>query len=263
MQLGEKPTDADALVDFACVLADLAQPMSLEYFRQKLSVELKADLSPVTLADRCIETAMRERIQQTYPGHGVFGEEHGKANMGSAHVWVLDPIDGTRSFVTGMPTFGTLIAHLENGFPTIGVISIPPTGERWVGRAGEVTRFGGAACRVSNCMSLADALIYTTSPDNFDAAGLALFDRVTKQSAMRRFGGDCYCYGLLASGHIDAVIEMNLEPYDFMALVPVVEGAGGVITDWEGQALRLGSDGHVVAAATPALHAEILETMRA
>ncbi|MGC9367951.1 MAG: histidinol-phosphatase [Paracoccaceae bacterium] len=256
-RLNEAP-DAEALVAFACGLADLAAPMSLEFFRTPLDVETKADLSPVTRADRAIEAAMRERIAETFPSHGIYGEEHGNANLDSTHVWVLDPIDGTKSFVTGMPTFGTLIAHLEEGVPTVGVISIPLTGECWVGRAGDATQFLGKACRTSGCTRLRDANVYATSPDNFDAHGLEVFEYVTAGAAMRRFGGDCYSYGLLASGHVDAVIEMNLQPYDFLALVPVVEGAGGVITDWEGRPLGLGSDGHVIAAATPALHAEIL-----
>ncbi len=261
MQSGTEQTEAGGLASFACVLADLARPMALEHFRQNIAVEHKADLSPVTYADRSIEAAMRALIEKTYPGHGILGEEHGTSNIDSAHVWVLDPIDGTKSFVTGMPTFGTLIALLEDGRPTLGVISIPPTGELWIGRDGEATLFNRVACHASACARLADALIYTTSPDNFDAAGLEMFDRISNRAAMRRYGGDCYCYGLLASGHIDAVMEMNLQPYDFMALVPVIEGAGGVISDWQGQALHLGSDGYVVAAATPDLHAEILETL--
>lgn len=255
--LKETP-EAEALVTFACGLADLAAPMSLDYFRTPLDVERKADLSPVTLADRAVEAAMRERIGETYPAHGIYGEEHGNANIDSPHVWVLDPIDGTKSFVTGMPTFGTLIAHLEDGIPTLGIISIPATAERWVGRAGAATQFGGAACRTSGCTRLSDANVYTTSPDIFDEHGLRVFENVTSGAAMRRFGGDCYSYGLLASGHVDAVIEMSLQPYDFLALVPVIEGAGGVITDWEGRPLGLGSDGRVIAAATAELHAEML-----
>ncbi|WP_373049658.1 histidinol-phosphatase [Thalassovita aquimarina] len=262
MQRVKDTPDTETLTAFACGLADLAAPISLAYFRTPLDVERKADLSPVTQADRAVEAAMRQRIAEAFPSHGIFGEEHGNANLDSAHVWVLDPIDGTKSFVTGMPTFGTLIAYLEEGVPTVGVISIPPTAECWVGRAGEATQFGDKACRSSGCRRLSDASVYTTSPDSFDAQGLAAFEKVTAGAALRRFGGDCYSYGLLASGHVDAVIEMNLQPYDFLALVPVVEGAGGVITDWQGRPLGLGSDGRVVAAATAALHAEILAILK-
>jgi len=250
------------LTAFASRLADLAQAMSLKYFRQPLDVERKADLSPVTEADRAIETAMRAEISVTYPRHGIFGEEHGSTNLQNDNIWVIDPIDGTKSFITGMPTFGTLIAHLENGYPSLGIISIPATAERWIGHAGEATLFENKVCRTSGCSTLSAAMIYATSPDNFDAKGLQVFDRISARAAMRRFGGDCYCYGLLASGHVDAVIEMNLQPYDYMALIPIVQGAGGVMSDWEGAPLHLASDGKVVAAATPELHAEILDVIR-
>lgn len=248
----------DDLAIFAMRLADVGGALSLKYFRNPLVVEHKEDTSPVTVADRAVEAAMRERIESAYPNHGIYGEEHGQENLGGANTWVLDPIDGTKSFITGMPTFGTLIAHLEHGVPVVGVVGIPAMDERWLGVAGKASLFNGYACRTSNCQSLSDANIYATSLDIFDAPGLAAFERVSERAAMRRFGGDCYTYGLLASGHVDAVIEMSLEPYDYMALVPVIEGAGGVITDWQGKPLREGSDGRVIAAASEALHAEIL-----
>ena len=243
---------------FALRLAELAGSISMPYFRKPLTVEHKADTSPVTVADRSVEAAMRKRIEQKYPTHGIFGEEHGKENLGGNQLWVLDPIDGTKSFITGMPTFGTLIAYLEHGAPVVGVIDIPATDERWLGVAGKPTLFNGFECRTSPCRRLADANIYTTSPDIFDAAGREAFERVSTRAAMRRFGGDCYTYGLLASGHVDAVMEMSLEPYDYLALVSVIEGAGGVITDWSGATLHEGSDGRVIAAATQELHAEII-----
>lgn len=247
---------------FALRLAELAGSISMPYFRKPLAVEHKADASPVTIADRSVEAAMRERIEKKYPTHGIFGEEHGKENLGGKQLWVLDPIDGTKSFITGMPTFGTLIAYLENGAPIIGVIDIPATDERWLGVSGQPTLFNGYECRTSPCRRLADANIYATSPDIFDAAGRDAFERVSRRAAMRRFGGDCYTYGLLASGHVDAVMEMSLEPYDYLALVSVIEGAGGVITDWTGSALHEGSDGRVIAAATPDLHAEIVSLIQ-
>lgn len=246
------------LAVFAMRLAEHAGALSLKYFRKTLDVEHKADRSPVTVADRSIETAMRQRIEETYPHHGILGEEHGEENIDRANTWVLDPIDGTKSFITGMPTFGTLVAHLEHAVPVIGIIDMPMLDERWLGVAGQPALFNGSACKTSDCRRLADANIYATSPDMFDAAGKDAFDRVSMRAAMRRFGGDCYAYGLLASGHVDAVMEMQLEPYDYMALVPVIECAGGVITDWQGAPLHTGSDGHVIAAATPALHDEML-----
>lgn len=257
------PLKENALLAFAHELADLAQPIALKYFRTELDVLEKEDLSPVTIADRSVEAAMRARIMQVYPDHGIYGEEQGQQGLDRADIWVIDPIDGTRSFVTGMPTFGTLIAHLTDGKPDLGIISIPLTGERWTGQSGAPTLFGDRPCSTSQCKSLADARLYTTSPDLFDADGLRRFEALSERVGMRRFGGDCYSYGLLASGHVDAILEMDLEPYDFMALVPVVEGAGGVITDWQGNALTLGSDGRVMVAATRDLHREMLEVVSA
>lgn len=248
----------DDLAVFAMRLADLAGGLSLKYFRKELDIEHKADCSPVTVADREVEAAMRERIEQMYPSHGIFGEEHGKANIDAVHTWVLDPIDGTKSFITGMPTYGNLIALLEQGTPVIGIVNMPAMDERWMGIAGRPSLFNGFPCLTSDCQSLAEANIYATSLDIFDAPGLAAFERVSARAAMRRFGGDCYSYGLLASGHVDAVVEMSLEPYDYLSLVPIIEGAGGVITDWQGKALCQGSDGRVIAAASAELHAEIL-----
>jgi len=229
----QQPNNLDDLAVFAMRLADLAADLSLKYFRKALDVEHKADSSPVTVAEREVEAAMRGCIEEAYPGPGIFGEEHGKENVGRARTWVLDPIDGTKSFITGMPTYGTLIAHLDQGVPVVGVIGMPAMDERWLGVAGEPTLFNGFACRTSGCQRLIDANIYATSPDVFDADGLVGFNRVSTQAAMRRFGGDCYSYGLLASGHVDAVLEMALEPYDYMALVPVISGAGGIITAWQ------------------------------
>ena len=243
---------------FASDLADLAGTLSLKYFRKSLDVEHKADASPVTIADRTVESAMREKIEQTYPDHGIFGEEHGKNKNGGTRSWILDPIDGTKSFITGMPTFGTLIAHLENGVPMVGLIDIPAMRERWLGVAGQRTLFNNTPCQTSGCDKLANANLYATSPDYFDTQGKAKFERVCERAAMRRFGGDCYTYGLLASGHVDVVMEMSLEPYDFLALVPVIECAGGCITDWQGKALSEASSGHVVATASKRLHEEVL-----
>ena len=247
------------LADFALAVAQSVTPLALRYFRNPLDVELKADHAPVTVADRQIESEIRATIAATYPDHGIFGEEHGQDKADSAELWIIDPIDGTKSFISGMPTFGALVAYVRDGVPVIGVISAPATGEIWLGVQGQQSRFGDAPCQTRACKDLADARLYTTSPDVFDAAGLEAFERLSARAGMRRFGGDCYSYGLLASGHVDAVVEMSLQPYDFMALVPVIEGAGGQITDWQGAPLSLASSGQVVAAATPALHAQILE----
>ncbi|MFG1416795.1 histidinol-phosphatase [Xanthobacter sp. V0B-10] len=251
--------DADLVAAFAATLADTARTLARAHFRKTTAFERKADESPVTIADKAIEAALREAIAARFPGHAILGEEAGMTG-GDDHLWVIDPIDGTKSFITGMPLFGALIAFAEKGVPQVGVIEVPPLGERWVGLLGRAT-LNGAPARVSGCTALADARVYTTSPDFFTPEDWARYDALSRQGAMRRFGGDCYQYGLLASGHCDLVVETALQPYDFMALVPVVEGAGGVMTDWQGRPLGLASDGKVVAAATPALHEAALRAL--
>lgn len=258
MQNSTMSGETEMLAQFADGLADVTDAMAMSYFRKPLNVERKADHSPVTQADRAIEAAMRERIARQFPTHGVLGEEHEDARLDATHVWVLDPIDGTKSFMSGMPTFGTLIACLCGGTPELGVISIPAMGERWLGLRGRPSTLNGRPCRTSGRTALTEATLYTTTPDTFDQPGRAKFEALSGNVGMRRFGGDCYAYGLLASGHVDLVFEMNLHPYDYMALVPVIEGAGGVITDWYGQPLGLHSDGRVIAAATTALHQQAL-----
>lgn len=251
--------NACEIFTFAEALADLARDIARQHFRATLAYERKADDSPVTIADRAIEEALRATIAAKYPEHGVLGEEFGRVDRGG-QFWVLDPIDGTKSFVTGMPLFGTLIAFVEALVPRLGIIEMPALGERWVSALG-VTAYAGSPCHTSGCRDLADARIYTSSPDFFSAEDWARYDRLSRQGALRRFGGDCYQYGLLASGYCDLVAEASLMPYDFMALVAVVEGAGGVITDWSGAPLDLNSDGHVLASASPALHERALKLL--
>lgn len=251
----------DELQRFANQLADAARPIAREYFRQPLTIESKADLSPVTIADRAIESELRQLIEDRYPGHGILGEEF-VARAGNHYTWVLDPIDGTRSFITGMPLFGTLIALLQDGQPVLGVIDFPALSERWTGMVGQATRHLGNVVRTSAVGSLADASCYSTSPDMFQGEDLGKFSRLSAQVGMRRFGGDCYAYALLASGHCDLVAEAGLQPYDFLSLVPVIEGAGGRISDWQGRALTLASDGRVLAAANESLWEQALALLR-
>lgn len=251
------------LCAFAEHLADLARPLARSHFRTPIGVEWKADHSPVTAADRAVERALREAIARRFPAHGILGEEEAAVGMDRRVVWVVDPIDGTKSFVTGLPLFGTLIAALVDGCPRVGVIEAPALGERWVGVAGGGTRLDGALCHTSHVERLADARLFATSPDMFSTAEAAAFSALSRQVGLSRYGGDCYAYGLLASGHVDLVVEASLKPYDFMALVPVVEEAGGMISDWSGAPLSIASGGQVVAAATPALHARALHMLRA
>ncbi|PXW26437.1 histidinol-phosphatase [Paraburkholderia caballeronis] len=247
---------------FAAQLADEARQISLAYFRRKLEVETKSDESPVTVADREIEARLRARISAHYPAHGILGEEHGRERMDAEYVWVIDPIDGTRSFVTGWPIWGTLFAVLHKGRPVFGLIDAPVTGERWTGGPSGAYDQTSGRLQTSDCRRLATANIYATSPDIFDDAERRIFEEVSRTAGSRRFGGDCYAYAMVAAGHVDAVVEAGLQPYDYLAIVPVVEAAGGRVTDWRGDTVGLGSDGRIIAAATPELHAELLAITR-
>jgi histidinol phosphatase-like enzyme (inositol monophosphatase family) len=234
-------------------LADAAGAAIRPFFRAPLHVEIKGDLSPVTAADRASEAAMRAILEAERPDDGIVGEEYGRVREDARYVWVLDPIDGTRAFISGRPLFGTLVALLDDGRPVLGVIDQPIIGDRWVGAEHRPTLFNGEPCRTRPCTGLASARIGTTSPQAFGSAEFARFERLRTATADTLYGGDCHNYGLVASGHLDLVAEAGLQLYDFAALVPVVEGAGGRMTDWQGRSLTRDSDGRVIAAGDPAL----------
>lgn len=248
----------DRAVDLASALADAAGAVIRRYFRHKVDVLDKADASPVTIADREAEAVMRRLIAAAYPDHGIIGEEHGAERPEAEFVWVLDPIDGTKSFISGVPLFGTLIALLERGRPVLGVIDQPISGERWLGCAGRPSSLNGAPIRTRACPTLAAATVFSTSPDMFIGDDAPRFARVRAEAKLVRHGADCYAYGLCALGFVDAVLEAQLKPYDFCAIVPVIEGAGGIVTDWQGKPPGLTSDGHILACGDPALHDQIL-----
>lgn len=249
------------LAQQANAFADSARKKSLQWFRTPLEVLTKFDDSPVTIADREVEFVLRECIKQQFPDHGIWGEEHGQSGMNAEHIWVIDPIDGTRSFISGSPLWGTLLASLWNQEACLGLVDIPFTGERWVGVRGEQTTFNGRPCKTSDCHELEDAILLCTTIDIFTGPERKAFEALSAQTRMRRFGGDCYAYGLLASGHADIVLESELQPYDYMALIPVIEGAGGCITDWQGNTLSLDSGTQVVASANRKLHGKILKLL--
>ncbi len=252
-----------AYIDFAHALADASGAAIRRHFRTSVPVETKADDSPVTVADREAEAAIRTMLAERYPEHGIVGEEFDDRRTETAEVWVIDPIDGTRAFIAGKPTFGTLIALLVDGRPVLGVIDQPVLGERWSAAAGGGARFCGDPIGTRICRGLAGAVLNTTSPDLFDGADRDAFRRVSSHARSTLYGGDCYAYGLLASGYIDLVVEAGLKPYDFCALAPVIEGAGGCITDWNGDPLGLASDGRVVAAGDRRVHEEALNLLAA
>jgi histidinol phosphatase-like enzyme (inositol monophosphatase family) len=228
------------------------------YYRQHLDIDAKGDETPVTVGDRETERALRSLIGERFPDHGIYGEEFGEENTDSRFTWVLDPIDGTRSFITGTPTFGTLISLLEDGTPVLGVIDMPAMDERWIGGGKAGAFLNGVDCSVGGCEQIAGCRLVSTSPDMFSDIQMAGFRRVLRKTSFYRYGGDCYNYALLASGYVDLVIESDLQPYDFCALVPVVEGAGGVITDWQGRPLDMQSEGNVLASSSQSLHQQAL-----
>ena len=254
--------ELDAAAGFALRLADQAGAVARRHFRTPVSVQTKSDDTPVTIADREAEAAMRALIEAEYPSHGIVGEEQAPTRLGADHVWVLDPIDGTSGFLAGVPLFGTLIALLREGVPVLGIIDQPILGERWLGVAGAPTTLNGKAVRTRACPELAGASLSTTGAEYFAGEGdLEAFERVRGAAARFRNIPDCYGYAMLASGFGDLVIEAGLSAWDYCALAPVIEGAGGVVTDWRGAQLRLDSDGHVAAGGDARCHAAALAAL--
>jgi histidinol phosphatase-like enzyme (inositol monophosphatase family) len=247
-----------SLISLAHELAEAAGAVVRRYFRTPVGVDVKADQSPVTIADRETEAVMRDLLARRRPQDGIYGEEHGSERTDAEYVWVLDPIDGTRAFITGMPIFGILIGLLHRGRPAMGIIDQPILRERWLGATGQGTRFNGQPVKTRACPSVDKAFLYSTAPDMFKGPDAARYEKLRGKVRQPRFGGDCYAYGLVALGLADLVVEAELKPYDYCAVVPVIEGAGGVMTDWRGQPLGLTSDGRVVAAGDQAAHAEAL-----
>jgi inositol-phosphate phosphatase / L-galactose 1-phosphate phosphatase / histidinol-phosphatase len=248
--------------DFASSLADTAGEILRRYFRTPIGVDDKADASPVTIADREAEAAMRKAINAAFPDDGIFGEEMGNERIDARFVWVLDPVDGTKSFISGKPLFGTLIGIAENGAPAFGIIDQPVTRERWRGGREAKATLNNVAQKVSSTTALNQAILYATTPYMFQGNDRAAFERLAAKVKHPLFGADCYAYGLLASGHADVICEADLKPYDYFGPAAVVESAGGIITDWEGKPLTLASGGRVLAAATPALHREALAVLK-
>lgn len=240
-------------------LADAAGAAIKPWFRRPFLVEMKEDFSPVTAADREAEAAIRRLLDEHRPDDGVIGEEYGDDRPDAERVWVLDPIDGTRAFVAGRPLFGTLIALMERGQPVLGVIDQCIIGDRWLAGPEHPTTLNGQRVHARRCPELADARIGTTSPQAFGADDFAQFEQVRRAAADTLYGGDCHNYGLVAAGHLDAVVESGLKLHDWAALAPIITGAGGVIMDWRGKPLSQGNDdgGRVIAAGDAGLAAAI------
>jgi len=249
----------DELTRFAETLADTARQMFAPNIGLAPNVEVKTDRTLVTALDQAIEIRLRELIEARWPAHGIYGEEHGPIRLDAQYVWVLDPIDGTAAFIAGVPVFGTLIALMHRGTPVLGIIDLPVTQDRWVGAAGRPTLFRGQPCRTRTCPALADAMLSTSNPDLYQPEESPVLDALRARTRWRIYGTACTAYGLLASGRTDMAIDVGLKLWDYAPCVPIIEGAGGVITDWDGQPLRLENWGaRVLAAGDPARHREAL-----
>ncbi len=258
------------VIDFEAFIGRLATASGetiLPFFRTSLSIDNKSvahDFDPVTEADRAAEAVMRRLIKANFPQHGIVGEEFGNEHEDAEYVWVLDPIDGTKSFIAGFPTWGTLIALAHRGMPVFGMMHQPFIGERFSGDNGSAFYSGSAGKRrlaVRRCASLQDVTMFTTSPLLMNEADRAIFGRVEQAVRLTRYGGDCYSYCMLAAGHLDLVIETELKPYDITALIPIIAGAGGIVTTWEGKPATAG--GRIIAAGDRRVHEAALKLLNA
>lgn len=267
MALKRKP-DGGSYLDFAHHLADVSAEVILPYFRRRLTVTNKgsgASFDPVTAADRAAEKVMRAAIEARFPDHGILGEEFPERASGSPHRWLLDPIDGTRAFIMGSPMWGTLLGLTDGGAPRLGLMNQPFTGERFwsAGKGARMREPGGRTRKLLSrqCSSLSDAVLTTTHPDLLTSqSDTAAFNCLRARTRMTRFGGDCYGYCLLAAGFVDLVVEAGLKSYDIVPLIPIIEGAGGRVTTWEGAPATQG--GRILAAGDPRLHKEAMKVLR-
>ena len=254
-------TSITELAAFGEKLADASAEIVLNYWRSELEVIRKSDESPVTKADREAEKKIRQLIESEYPHHGISGEEFGNVRLDAEYIWSLDPIDGTKAFISGSPLFGTLIALIRNGKPILGIINIPATGERWIGGEKLPANLNGMPMKVRTGVDLSDATVGSTSPKMFLGKDAERIQRVHDSIKLPIFGGDCYLYGMLALGTIDLVIEANMSDYDYLAPAAMVKAAGGIVTGWAGETLGLGTTDKIVAAGDPKLHAKVIELL--
>ena len=248
----------DEFISFANILADESSKVVMKYFRQNIKIEKKDDDTPVTIADKKSELKIRELINNAYPSHGILAEEFDDTKLNSEYIWVIDPIDGTRSFIAGHKDFGTLIALLYKRKPILGIINCPAHNERWMGVKNRITTLNGKNTITSSKKTIKDCFTITTGLYFEDEKFRNGFENIIKKSKYYIFGGDCYMYGMLSSGLVDIVVEDTLKAHDYMALVPVIQGAGGIITDKYNNSITLDSDGSVVATANSLIHKQAI-----
>lgn len=255
-------TDLKQILASGETYAQAAGATARKYFRGHNEIAFKEDESPVTVIDQMIERDLKLAIATDYPDDGIFGEESGVDGDLDGNLWVIDPIDGTRSFITGNPLFGMLLSYVERGKPVAGIISMPMLNEIYTGAVGHPATCNGAPIKVSTQRNIDECALYINEGDKLMVQHPAPLSRLLAAGKTRRFGYDCYPHALLAAGHIDAVVDYDLQPYDYLALTAVIEAAGGVVTDWQGNPLTLSSDGAVVCAATPELHRSLLGLLK-
>lgn len=253
--------DADEILLFAQRLADVGRAGLLRARAEGIRVDTKADGSFVTGTDRAIEARMRRMIGETYPDHGILGEEYGPERLDAEVVWVLDPVDGTAPFIAGIPVYGTLIGAALGGRPWIGVLDYPAVGDRWVGMEGLFAERNGARVRTRRCSALAGALTTCSSPDFFRDEDRPHLDRVRKEVRYTLYGASSFAFGLLAAGGTDLAVDSGLKPYDVFAPAAVISGAGGIMTEWSGAGITFGSQDRVVAVGDPDLHPAALDLL--
>ena len=254
-------SNIDELSDFSKHLADESEKIIKKYFRTSLNVDNKEDKTPVTIADKEVELKIREIIKNNYPEHGILGEEFDQTNIESEYIWVIDPIDGTRSFIAGHKDFGTLIALLYKKEPILGIINCPAHNERWVGRKNHPTTYNGNIVETSQVNKIEDSYLFTSGLYLEDKNFREGMENIIKQTKFHRFGGDCYMYGMVTMGLIDIVIEDTLKIWDYMALIPVIQGAGGIVTDKFNKSITYESQGSLIVSANKELHSEIMKIL--
>lgn len=243
------------------LMADASGELIRTDLQKSFETEIKSDGSPVTSVDKAAEMSIRDIIAIEHPDHGIIGEEHEPTAPDSEFVWVIDPIDGTLPFLAGFPVFGTLIALLHKGLPVLGVINMPMTQERWIGGANLPTTHNGKPVQTRDCESLSSAMMSTSNPDFYDAASRPALERMHEATKLNVYGGSCMAYGQIASGRIDVGMDVQFDIFDYLALVPVITGAGGVITDWDGKSLNINSGDRLIAAGDKRTHNEALELL--